>query len=187
MPVIEQTDSQRMLIPVLIGGASMALISYIPFVNFINCACCAGIMGGAVLGVWFYKKTTPSDQAFGPKQGAKIGALSGVVGAVIYTLLVAALSGAFTGGPSAELNQSLQEMVTQMESSGQDPQAVEEVGRIMTDLVNSPWTLAAAMLGFSLIGFTAFGAIGGAIGGKMFKSAGAPPPHEEFQDFGQLK
>jgi hypothetical protein len=164
-----------MLIPVLIGGAAMALVSYIPYVSFINCACCAGIMGGAVLGVWFYKKSYPSDQAFGPKQGAKIGALSGIVGAVVYTLLSITLFSGMSPGDAAEFDQALEESIAQMEAQGQDPAAVEQVSNMIKNVMESPMLLSVIILGFSLIIFIGFGAIGGAIGGKIFKSVPVEP------------
>ena len=37
------------IIPALYGGIIMALVSTIPFVSFINCLCCAGIMLGGLL------------------------------------------------------------------------------------------------------------------------------------------
>ena len=181
MQEIRETAQQRMLIPVLIGGAAMALISYIPFVNFINLFCCAGIMGAAVLGVWFYKKSYPKDMAFGPAEGAKIGALSGVVGSVVYSLLSITAYSSISGEFNRDFEAALEEQRIQLEAMGQDPQAVEQASRLVMDIMGNPWLLFAVTLGFALIFFVGFGAIGGAIAGKIFKTTGdagtLPPMH----------
>ncbi|MBI5476484.1 MAG: hypothetical protein HY964_07075 [Ignavibacteriales bacterium] len=76
------------LIPSLYGGVIMAVISAIPFLNFINCFCCAGIMLGGFLGVFFYKNNfTPGTPPLTSGDCLAVGALSGVFGAVIGTLL----------------------------------------------------------------------------------------------------
>jgi hypothetical protein len=76
------------LIPALYGGVIMAVISAIPFINFINCFCCAGIMLGGFLGVFFYKNNfTPDTPPFTSGDCMGVGALAGVFGAVIGTVL----------------------------------------------------------------------------------------------------
>jgi hypothetical protein len=42
--------------PALYGGIIMAVISAVPVVNLVNCFCCAGIMLGGFLAVFFFKK-----------------------------------------------------------------------------------------------------------------------------------
>ncbi len=179
---IQENSAQKMLIPVLIGGAAMALISYIPLLNTINCLCCAGIMGGAVLGVWFYRKTYPTNQGFGPKEGAKIGALSGIVGAVLYSLLELARIWAQAAVFNSEFRDALDQAMSQMESQGQDPAKVEQASKMIMSIMDSPLMLAAILFVSSLLMFTAFGAIGGAIGGKIFKRLPAEPMHPQNPD-----
>ncbi len=73
--------------PALYGGIVMGLISGIPFVNLINCFCCAGILLGGYLSVFFYKKDLPESVQLTNKDSLQLGALAGVFGAVISIVL----------------------------------------------------------------------------------------------------
>ncbi len=73
--------------PALYGGIVMGLISGIPFVNLINCFCCAGILLGGYLSVFFYKKDLPESIPLTNKDSLQLGALAGVIGAVISIVL----------------------------------------------------------------------------------------------------
>lgn len=77
-----------MKIPALYGGLIIGLISSIPFVSFINCFCCAGVLLGGFLSVMFYKNNfTPDTPPFTSGDCVLVGLLAGVVGAVISTFL----------------------------------------------------------------------------------------------------
>lgn len=73
--------------PALYGGIVMGLISGIPFVNLINCFCCAGIILGGFLAVFFYRKDLAPDMTLTNSDSMQLGALSGVFGAVVSILL----------------------------------------------------------------------------------------------------
>ncbi len=73
--------------PALYGGIVMGLISGIPFINLINCFCCAGILLGGYLSVFFYKKDLPENILLTNKDSLQLGALAGVFGAVISLVL----------------------------------------------------------------------------------------------------
>ena len=76
------------LIPSIYGGVIMALISAIPFLNLLNCLCCAGVMLGGFLAVFFYKNNfTPETPPFTSGDCMGVGALAGVFGAILGTLL----------------------------------------------------------------------------------------------------
>ncbi len=45
------------LMPALYGGVIMGLISGIPFLNLVNCLCCAGVMLGGFMAVFFTRRT----------------------------------------------------------------------------------------------------------------------------------
>jgi hypothetical protein len=70
------------LVPALIGGAILGILSSIPIVNY---CCCLWAIGGGALAVMFYVKNTPNRVSVG--EGAMLGALAGVVGGVIYFVL----------------------------------------------------------------------------------------------------
>ena len=76
------------LIPALYGGLIMAVISTVPFLNFVNCLCCAGILFGGVMAVYFYKNNfTPDTPPFTSSDCMGVGALAGLVSAVVTTIL----------------------------------------------------------------------------------------------------
>ena len=75
-------------IPAIYGGLVMGLISAIPFLSILNCFCCAGVMLGGFLAVYFYKNEfTPDTPPFTSGDCVAVGALAGVMGAVIGTAL----------------------------------------------------------------------------------------------------
>ena len=76
------------LIPAIYGGIIMGVISAVPFLNFINCLCCAGILLGGFFAVMFYKNNfTPDTPPFTSSDCMVVGVLSGVCGAVVGTVL----------------------------------------------------------------------------------------------------
>jgi hypothetical protein len=81
------------LIPILIGGTVMAATAVIPVLNWINCLCCAGIMGGAVLATYLYKRNFPEGMIFSTGDGASVGVLAGLFGAVVNSIIAALMFG----------------------------------------------------------------------------------------------
>lgn len=70
------------LVPALIGGVILGILSSIPFVNY---CCCIWAIGGGLLAVMMYVKKSPSSMSMG--EGAMLGAMTGVIGGVIYFVL----------------------------------------------------------------------------------------------------
>jgi hypothetical protein len=166
--MIDNVESMKpsKLIPVLIGGGAMTVISVVPFLNWINCACCAGIMGAAVLGVWFYKKSFPLDMPFTVGDGAIIGTLSGLIGGVFTSILEFLMLGAGSG----DLTYQLEEVFDQAEMQATDPVALESAREMLMQLAANPFMLFIIALIFALVIFVGFGALGGVIGGNIFKT-----------------
>jgi hypothetical protein len=85
------------LIPALYGGVIMGLLSAIPFVNLINCFCCAGVILGGIIAVYFYKNNfSPDTPPFTAGDCLLVGLMAGFVGAFVGTalsLIVAAMFG----------------------------------------------------------------------------------------------
>jgi len=76
------------ILPAVYGGVIMGLLSAIPFVNLINCLCCAGVIIGGICGVYFYKNNfTPDTPPFSSGDCLAVGAMAGVVGAFVATVL----------------------------------------------------------------------------------------------------
>lgn len=163
------------LIPALIGGGTMVAISVIPILNLVNCLCCAGIMGAAVLGVWFYKKSCPEDMAFTVGDGAGIGALSGLVAAPVATVAQMLSLGIFSAESNMVLQESFDEAFSQAETQAADPAAVEAVRELFMTLAGNPALFFIIGLLIALIIYVGFGALGGVIGGNIFKTKIIPP------------
>jgi len=158
------------LTPVLIGALAMTATFVIPIIQMINCLCCAGIMGGAILGVWYYKKSFAPEMPFSVKDGTTIGALSGLLAAGLTTVIMIFQLGLTSSTFQQEFSEEMDQAFEQMEVQGQDPATVEQIRQMMIELFDSPEILLALMLITFLIIFTGFGALGGVIGGNIFKT-----------------
>jgi hypothetical protein len=74
--------------PAIIGGSVMAIISTVPYLNWVNCLCCAGIILGGIAAVYFYQKSLPSNEPLlKTKHGLILGAFAGVFGAILETFI----------------------------------------------------------------------------------------------------
>lgn len=74
--------------PALYGGLIIAGISAIPGLNLINVCCCAGILLGGFLAVFFYKQDlTPDMDPLTSNDCVRLGALAGIIAAVAGTVV----------------------------------------------------------------------------------------------------
>jgi hypothetical protein len=143
--------TRNLLIASLIGGLASTVLSNIPYLNLVNCLLCAGFWAGPLLAVWFYKRQTGS-LTLG--QSVSVGILAGVWAGIFGFLL--SLVG--LAGSTALLNSYSQFL---------PPDAG----------IEAPTAGPASML-FNLIGVAVnilFGAIGGLIGGAIFKTKISSP------------
>ncbi|HTR82693.1 MAG TPA: hypothetical protein VMM58_13780 [Bacteroidota bacterium] len=75
-------------IPALYGGLIIAGISAIPGLNLINVCCCAGILLGGFLAVFFYnQEMTAEMDPLTSNDCVRLGALAGVIAAVAGTVI----------------------------------------------------------------------------------------------------
>ncbi len=164
------------LIPVLIGGAAITASAVIPGINFLNCLCCAGVMGGAILAVWFYKKNFPYDMPFRISDGVIVGTLSGLVGSVLTAIIETITMGLGSEQARFEMEQEIERAFDQAATQGSDPAVLEGVQQFMTTVLTNPFMLFLMVLVFTALVFTGFGALGGVIGGNIFKTKDLPTP-----------
>ena len=75
------------LIPALIGGSIMGVLSSVPIISAGNCLCCMWIILGGAVGAYFYWRELPPNTEFSAGEGAIVGLLSGVFGALFWTLI----------------------------------------------------------------------------------------------------
>jgi hypothetical protein len=145
-------NTKNLLIAALVGGVLTELLTNVPIINLLGCLFCASFWIGPLLAVWLYRRMQ-GELTLG--QGIGIGALAGVIAGVIgFLLSFAHLSGmaSFVNGMRPFL-------------SAQDLQGVETA-------MSGPM-----LIGFNLIGVGVtilFGAIGGLIGGAIFKKRTPP-------------
>jgi hypothetical protein len=149
---------------VLIGGIVAGILST-SVLGIINIFCCAGVIIGAVVGVWHYTQehrlTIPSGQ------GALIGALCGVVGALIAGVLnqiLVVIGLDFATAMQESMIENLGMSADQLEQMRQMQEAQQGGG---------VWVILGIL--FNAVLFAVFGAIGGAIGASVFQKGGASP------------
>jgi len=148
---------------ILIGGLVVGLLNT-SVLQVTAVLCCAGVIIGAMTGVWHY--TTTYQLTISAGQGVLIGVLAAVLGAVIAGLLnyVLALAGldvlnqiAMNAIEGANLPPEQADMFREQMAAG------TSVGAMLVGLVTNA------------VVFAIFGAIGGAIGASVFKRGGDTP------------
>ena len=94
--------------PAIIGGILLGVLSSLPYVN---CACCAWVLGGGLLAAYLYVKESSLAITLG--QGVILGFLTGVIGTVVVALFSIPLILLSPQGGS-ELAEQIQQMMDQM-------------------------------------------------------------------------
>ncbi len=155
------------IIPALYGGIIIAIISAIPGLNLINCLCCAGVMLGGLMAVYFYKNNLRADQApLESSDGVQLGLLSGVFGAVISTILSVIIQ-LLLGNVAAEM------LYGMIDKLGNVPPEI--IGKFQ-EKMDEGITVGSIFLSFfvTLIIYPVFGLFGGLIGYSTFKRRQPP-------------
>ena len=148
---------------ILVGGLVVGLLNT-SVLQVTAVLCCAGVIIGAMTGVWHY--TTTYDLTISAGQGVLIGVGAAALGAVIAGILnyVLALAG---------LDVLTQLMMDFVENANLPPDQVE----MIREQTTTSQGLSAVLLGIATnaVVFVIFGAIGGAIGASVFKRGGDTP------------
>ena len=74
------------MVPSIIGGVIIGVISTVPGLSLINCFCCAGVVLGGFFAVFFYQRNL-GDTPLTYSDGALVGILAGIFGAVIGSII----------------------------------------------------------------------------------------------------
>ncbi len=150
------------LMPALYGGVIMGVISGIPILSLVNCFCCAGIMLGGFMAVFFYKKDlNESSPPLSSSDGLGLGALAGVAGAIVTVILTALFHFVFGMAMGGGM-QRLQDM-------GLGNQIPPETMKMIQGLTSNRGIIGITFV-FHVIIDPLFGLIGGLIGYAVFKS-----------------
>jgi hypothetical protein len=144
-------NTRLLVISTVVGGLVSTFLSNVPIINLVNCLLCAGFWAGPLLSVWLYRRQAGS---LSLGQGVLIGTLAGVwAGLFGFALSLVGLAGAAT------LMRSYSQYLPS--DAGID---VGSAGlSVLFNIVG---------VGFNIL----FGAIGGLIGGAIFKTGPNTPP-----------
>ena len=148
--------------PALYGGIIMGVFAAVPFLNFVNCLCCAGYLFGGFMGVYFYKKAlTEEMEAMTSSDAMGLGAFAGLFGAVTSTILGGLLFLVLGNIANEAVLQTMKSMgvLDQLppDALAQVEQSLEEQGFSIIGVV------------FSFILCPLFGLLGGLIGYAVFR------------------
>ena len=149
----------------------MGLLSAIPFVNLVNCFCCAGVILGGVAAVHFYRSNfTLNTPPFTAGDCITVGLLAGVAGAVVGTVL-SLIVNAILGDLMRDFLQNLL-----LNSNFDIPNDMRT--KLEEAFAQNTRTAATVMIGFffTLIVDVIFGLVGGLIGYGIFKPKIQPMP-----------
>jgi len=166
-------------IPALYGGILIGLVSSIPFVNFVNCICCAGVLAGGFIAVMFYKKDfTPDTPPLTAGDCMTVGVFAGIIGAVAESILSIIFMMMFGNVALEFIMGIIRDSNIQL-----PPEALSSLEDAIAERAN----IAHIMLNFFfvLILNTIFGMLGGLIGYSVFKpkqqtTMPPPPPASQF-------
>jgi hypothetical protein len=148
-------EKRSKFVPALWGGVLIGVISGVPFLDFVNCACCAGVLAGGILAVYLYKKDLPEEQVLDTNDGAILGLLAGVIGAII-----ASIFGLFFGPMTFDFLDKIADYTD-------NPELMDFLDAINRDSFGA----MMVMFGFimEVIVDSIFGLLGGLLGVALFK------------------
>jgi len=160
------TKAPSMLLPALIAGGSLGFVSGLPISN---CACCLWAVGAGFFAAFLYSKNCRAagsvfDTGKGGVLGLLTGAVFGVVGSVINSIF-----SLLTGGLDIE---SMREAI-EANPMISDPEAAEQALQIFESIGPMFFVLTIALI-WIILGVL-LAALGGLIGGSVFKVSAVPP------------
>jgi hypothetical protein len=166
-------QAPSMFKPALISGVAFGIAGAIPVVNWINCACCALIIGCGFFAAFLMSKDSrAAGFAFRPGNGATVGLVAGLIYGVVSGILGGLISSAVGMGDWEEVIEQIQ-----MSGADIDPEVLEQVSNFM----ESSGGLMMILIGtfIALVLGAIFGTIGGLIGGSVFKAEPQAPVAEQ--------
>lgn len=166
-------NNNSMIKPALVGGMALGILSTVPIINMVNCACCAWAIGGGILAANMYIKESSMIVTLG--RGAGLGLVAGIIGAVINLFFSIPIQLLLNRGISADVSKYLQEILSR--TADVPPEVQRTIEELATRSDLSVLILTVGFIG-NLILFSLFAMIGGAIGVAIFekRKPGNPPP-----------
>ena len=151
----EKPDKIR---PALFGGLTIAIISTVPVLSFVNCFCCAGVILGGFLSVYFYNKSVLElkEIELTHSDGIILGLMAGGFGAIIGTI--------FSSLIGTNLQQQIEKM---MQFSDEFPPEFLDALDMLSQHQEGFGLIALGLM-MSLIIDCIFGMLGGILGVTLF-------------------
>ncbi len=162
-------DKPNKVMPALYGGIIMGVISGVPFLNIINCFCCAGILLGGFLSVFFYKNELTQEMSpLTSSDALQIGVLAGLFGAFVGTMINGVLLFSIGNVTGEIVADAVRNLVESLGVSSQLPPGTLEQ---LEGVKNRDFSMLTVVFTFfqSIIIDPLFGLLGGLIGYSVFK------------------
>ena len=159
-----------MTVPVIAGGLFLGVLSAVPPISFLNCACCILVIGGGLLASYLYMKGYPLDSprvTYG--DGALLGLLAGLFGAVVATVVSIPIDLMMNLGFSSQ--EALEELRNTKEVP---PELIQILESITAGGVTTIGILFSLV--FQGIMFSIFGMVGAMLGVAIFGPKGGAEP-----------
>lgn len=169
-------ERPSIVVPALLGGLFLGITSALPILNFVNCACCALVIGGGILASFLYLRSYPPEYppaTYG--DAAVLGALTGVFGGAIWAIVSLPL--AFL---KIHLGSGLQQL-EQLRRQLDDPEIPPAVRQFILRMMEGGALTIGAIafhLALDVIISVIFAIIGALIGLALFQKRAqvSPPP-----------
>jgi len=149
--------------PALIAGVLLGVLSTMPGLQLVNCACCAWVIGGGILAARLYVKSSAAVVTLG--RGLVLGLLTGAIGGIVYILFSIPLQIVMSGGSVRYFEQARQ-------SLDRVPNLPPALREALATMPTGGSELAVLMVLTGLLMMMAFslpGALGGLIGVALFE------------------
>ncbi len=147
-----------------IGGSIAGAASEIPLLGVLNLACCALVVGGALLAVHLALRNEPPTDSAPLGAGAAIGALSGALAAVVGTIISIPIA-LLIGDMAQQGIETLLENSEAIQIEGLPRDLLESLTASSGGLVMSALLLGLVV---SLVTYTLFATLGGILGASLF-------------------
>jgi hypothetical protein len=162
--------------PALTGGVMLGVLSALPLVNMVNCACCAWVIGGGMLAAHLYVRSSPNVVTLG--SGLVLGLLTGAIGGIVDTLFSIPLQILMRNvgmGFAEQMRQVFSEV----------PNLSPEMRRVLESVVTAggaPGIIFLILGGLiNVVIFSAIAMLGGVLGVAIFEKRKIAPAAPPFQ------
>jgi hypothetical protein len=164
-------DQADKIKPAIIGGSVMAIISTVPYLNMLNCLCCAGIILGGIAAVYFYQKSLPqSEPILRTKHGLILGAFAGIFGAILETFITVFII-YFSTNYFNDIHIEIEKSIEGLQEDGTDiPEILFQVQGTIASFIEEieqhgfSFVLTMIILVFNTLKNVLFGLLGGLFG-----------------------